>query len=649
MFTLLSQFESVKSSSGKSYNYEEKYPEDTPGQELGEDARVFKVYNELAEEYDRDMIRGFRDTLDSLLIFASLFSAVITTFVVQTSQALSTDQGVITNHLLADIAALLRDNGNATVLTTIPPSNFGPDTSMYKTTDIWINGLFFASLSLSLATALLSVLAKQWLQAYTAVISGPAKEIALIRHLRFRGLEKWKMHEIIGALPLILHASLALFFAGLFIFVRTLYEGIAYVVAIIGGLAFLCYLCSIILPAIDLQCPYRVTLLYRPSKYVVYTAQSFYPILRRMGLSVAKTVAPTYVSRQRLSDDRWPVEPGSLQMEEADAVSGDMFTSDCLLWLRDLSSNITIRRIVAWTAAAKQDDHFLLEQLNTKHPNSIKRLFDLPTTELLCQSAYDADDTVDVGYIPSTDRHDRPKFTFSSPIDGKDNTTKLPIRALRGLAENGNQMDPERWNSVLDEYIRSTVQTNRYAMLGTLLSLASDHLDNARGAALAVASEHGHINVVRLLLDKGVDPNLVVSIGTSGSALSAAAYWGRLDVIELLVEKGADINLVLSAGSYGSALAAAAYRGQLEVVKWLVEKGADVNLGLSSGSYGSALAAAAWGGTLSVVEWLVEKGADVNSLLLTGKSGSALAAARSSGFPDVTEFLVAKHALEIVT
>ncbi|KAH8825791.1 hypothetical protein DL96DRAFT_1530372 [Flagelloscypha sp. PMI_526] len=300
LFNLLSQFESVKSNSGKSYNYEEKYPEDPPGQELGEDARVFKVYNDLADEYDRDMIRGFRDTLDSLLIFASLFSAVITTFVVQTAQALPTNQSVITNHLLVDIATLLRANGNATILSGLPPSNFGPDTSTYKTTDIWINGLFFASLSLSLATALLSVLAKQWLRAYTAVISGPAKEIALIRHLRFRGLEKWKMNEIIGALPLVLHASLGLFFAGLFVFVRTLYEGIAFVVVIISGLAFLCYLSSIILPAIDLQCPYRVTLLYRPSKYAVYATQCFYYILRRVWWSIVQAVSPSYNSRMRL-------------------------------------------------------------------------------------------------------------------------------------------------------------------------------------------------------------------------------------------------------------------------------------------------------------------------------------------------------------
>ncbi|KAH8797707.1 hypothetical protein DL96DRAFT_1720989 [Flagelloscypha sp. PMI_526] len=320
---------------GNSYNYEEKYPEDAPGQELGEDARVFKVYNDLAEEYDRDMIRGFRDTLDSLLIFASLFSAVITTFAAQTAQALPTDQAVVTHHLLLDIAALLRANGNGTILATLPQSDFGPDTSTYKTTDILINGLFFASLSLSLATALLSVLATQWLHvAYTVIISGPAKEIALIRHLRFRGLGKWKMHEIIGGLPLILHASLGLFVAGLFVFVRKLYEKIAYIVVIIGGLAFMCYLFSIILPAIDLQCLYRVTLLYRPSNYALYSAEWFYSTLRRAGLTIAQVTSQDLGYTMKSRNNLWPTRPGSLRRGEVDAVSGDTVTTDCLLWLR---------------------------------------------------------------------------------------------------------------------------------------------------------------------------------------------------------------------------------------------------------------------------------------------------------------------------
>ncbi|KAH8797995.1 hypothetical protein DL96DRAFT_1446695, partial [Flagelloscypha sp. PMI_526] len=203
-------------------NYEEKYPEDAPGDELGADARVFKVYNDEAEKYDADMIRGFRDSLDGLLVFASLFSAVVTTILMQTIQTLPTNQDRVTNYLLYETTLLLRANSNATLVNSISHSPFGPDSRTMDTTDIWINALFIASLVLSLTTALLSVLAKQWLQAYTTVTSGSARDVALIRHLRFVGLEQWKLHEIIGALPLILHTSLGLFFASLFVFVRTL-------------------------------------------------------------------------------------------------------------------------------------------------------------------------------------------------------------------------------------------------------------------------------------------------------------------------------------------------------------------------------------------------------------------------------------------
>ncbi|KAH8798006.1 hypothetical protein DL96DRAFT_1639676, partial [Flagelloscypha sp. PMI_526] len=92
LFGVLSHMDSVKSIGGKTYNYEEKYPEDVPGAELGADARVFKVYNDEAEKYDADMVRGFRDSLDGLLVFASLFSAVVTTILMQTIQAFLTDQ-----------------------------------------------------------------------------------------------------------------------------------------------------------------------------------------------------------------------------------------------------------------------------------------------------------------------------------------------------------------------------------------------------------------------------------------------------------------------------------------------------------------------------------------------------------------------------
>ncbi|KIK59960.1 hypothetical protein GYMLUDRAFT_1000381, partial [Collybiopsis luxurians FD-317 M1] len=121
-----------------------------------------------------------------------------------------------------------------------------------------INGLFFASLSLSLATALLSVLVKQWLQAYSSISSGNAKERAVIRQFRFSGLEKWKVPEIIGILPLILHASLALFFIGLSLYVSELHQSLCWIVVTVTILAFSMYLGSIFLTPIWLECPYRI-------------------------------------------------------------------------------------------------------------------------------------------------------------------------------------------------------------------------------------------------------------------------------------------------------------------------------------------------------------------------------------------------------
>ncbi|KIK54353.1 hypothetical protein GYMLUDRAFT_142411, partial [Collybiopsis luxurians FD-317 M1] len=51
----------------------------------------WKVYLDETESHDEDMLKGFRDTIDTLLVFAALFSAVVTSFIIQTSQALQPD------------------------------------------------------------------------------------------------------------------------------------------------------------------------------------------------------------------------------------------------------------------------------------------------------------------------------------------------------------------------------------------------------------------------------------------------------------------------------------------------------------------------------------------------------------------------------
>ncbi|KIK54349.1 hypothetical protein GYMLUDRAFT_142068, partial [Collybiopsis luxurians FD-317 M1] len=51
----------------------------------------WKVYLEEAESHDEDVLKSFRDTIDTLLVFAALFSVVVTSFIIQSSQALQPD------------------------------------------------------------------------------------------------------------------------------------------------------------------------------------------------------------------------------------------------------------------------------------------------------------------------------------------------------------------------------------------------------------------------------------------------------------------------------------------------------------------------------------------------------------------------------
>ncbi|KAH8817670.1 hypothetical protein DL96DRAFT_1443904, partial [Flagelloscypha sp. PMI_526] len=242
------------------FNYEQKYPPDPLGEEAQDEARVWSTYLDEAESHDHDMIQGFRDTIDSLLVLAGLFSAIVATFVAQNSQSLKPDLAQLSLIVQIEQTALLRTGGNASAVNLVPSSKITTETPTYTTADLWINGLFFTSLSLSMATALLAVLVKQWCQAYTSVTSGSAKNKCLIRQFRYDGLIKWKLPEIVGSLPLLLHLAFGVFFAGLSYFVYDLHKTLSSIVIITFILVVVAYFGTIILPAIWLECPYRISL-----------------------------------------------------------------------------------------------------------------------------------------------------------------------------------------------------------------------------------------------------------------------------------------------------------------------------------------------------------------------------------------------------
>src|SRR5207244_3089864 len=67
----------------------------------------------------------------------------------------------------------------------------------------------------------------------------------------------------------------------------------------------------------------------------------------------------------------------------------------------------------------------------------------------------------------------------------------------------------------------------------------------SRHMALALAAQHGHVEVVRLLLDAGEDPNRYNPDGfhSHSTPLHQAICSGHEEVVKLLVERGARLDI----------------------------------------------------------------------------------------------------------
>jgi ankyrin repeat protein len=89
----------------------------------------------------------------------------------------------------------------------------------------------------------------------------------------------------------------------------------------------------------------------------------------------------------------------------------------------------------------------------------------------------------------------------------------------------------------------------------------------ADGSLLRWASQNGHIEVVKLLLEKGANIH-----ADDDFSLRIASQQGHLEVVKLLIENGANVN---AQDDYS--LRWASQNGHIEVVKLLLENGADIH------------------------------------------------------------------------
>ncbi|KAF8840490.1 hypothetical protein BDN67DRAFT_903360, partial [Paxillus ammoniavirescens] len=126
----------------------------------GKDTRsqFWATYNREAGEYDAEFLDKYKSDMDIVLIFAGLFSAVSTSFIVGMEPSLSPNPSDTTNALLMMLVhAIDNSTFSGQVANLGLPPWHGPGLSI-----IWIQTLMYASLSTSLLAALGAMLGKQW-------------------------------------------------------------------------------------------------------------------------------------------------------------------------------------------------------------------------------------------------------------------------------------------------------------------------------------------------------------------------------------------------------------------------------------------------------------------------------------------------------
>jgi hypothetical protein len=161
-----------------------------------------------------------------------------------------------------------------------------------------------------------------------------------------------------------------------------------------------------------------------------------------------------------------------------------------------------------------------------------------------------------------------------------------------------------------------------------------DQFDEDTCQELRRAIENDDVERVTRLLAKAPE---LLHVADPDSCLHIAAWEGHLKIVELLVNLGVDINLEVEL--YATPLDNAACNGHLEVVQYLVNKGASLAVPCPDVN---PLFSAIYGGHVDIARFLLEAGLDPHVIYRSesGRLKNALSFARQEEKPGIVELLL---------
>jgi len=183
-----------------------------------------------------------------------LFSATVAAFIIDGYKYLIRSSNDTTNQLLTQITLQL----SASAAGSEPPSPFALPPFDVPAAMLQVNILWFLSLGLSVACALSATLVQQWARNYlltTQLPSSPQRR-ARIRTYLFQGVQRFRLVTVVNTVPVLLHASVFFFFAGLVHFLFQINNSVAYVLLGCVIAYAKAYVVLTLLPLFRRDCPY---------------------------------------------------------------------------------------------------------------------------------------------------------------------------------------------------------------------------------------------------------------------------------------------------------------------------------------------------------------------------------------------------------
>ncbi|KXN90823.1 hypothetical protein AN958_03477, partial [Leucoagaricus sp. SymC.cos] len=323
------------------------------GEEVSEYSSVWHIYNEEAHKADTSLVEGSHREIDVLLVFTGLFSAVLTTFIIQVYQMTLPDPADETNELLKNLTRQLMNLGTQDQPDKAPEY---PTPAQKQC----VNGLWFAALACSLSTALVCMLAKQWLYAYTRGIPGSPQDRARKRQNRFIQFRSWHVMTVMNCLPLLLHAALFLFFGGIVVLLWKGELAISVATVVIVSLAYIFYTGSMWISLISPDCPYQHPISTHLHHWLKPSGD-WYKFRARTSATKGDIESWGLIEHSREKESSLPVD--YISIDDISPTSDDMLDATALIWLFKESSSPETARSSALQAIAGLSRDFTAYEL----------------------------------------------------------------------------------------------------------------------------------------------------------------------------------------------------------------------------------------------------------------------------------------------